>query len=437
MINDMSTTPPYPPHMQPPGSVWGTSSSRAGALDSDGSPPTPSQRPGTDPNGAGPFGSDPDTGTHDRRPPRRGVWVAAAALLAGAIGGVGGAAGYSALSDDSTSPVRDALTAPVVDTSNTSSSGTRSVEAVAAAVLPSVVKISVSSASSAGSGSGIVLTSDGLILTNNHVAAIAAHGGNIAVSFNDGTDAPARIVGRDPLTDLAVIQAEGVSGLTPATLGTSSSLRVGEQVVAIGSPFGLDSTVTSGIVSALNRPVDATDGSSLRPGNTDSIFAGIQTDAAINPGNSGGALVNMQGQVIGINSAIYSPTSSDATQGGSVGLGFAIPIDEARPIAEQLRSGETATHARLGVSIQDATNSEGLVDGAEVREVTAGSAAAEAGLKVGDVITTIGGQPVTGADSLVALVRTYRPDDKVSLDVNRNGNTENFTVKLGSDATQS
>jgi putative serine protease PepD len=280
------------------------------------------------------------------------------------------------------------------------------------------------------------LTSDGLILTNNHVAEIAAHGGNIAVSFNDGTDAPAHIVGRDPLTDLAVIQAEGVSGLSPATLGTSSSLRVGEQVVAIGSPFGLDSTVTSGIVSALDRPVDASN-NAPRPSSSDSIFAGIQTDAAINPGNSGGALVNMQGQVIGINSAIYSPTSSDTAQGGSVGLGFAIPIDEARPIAEQLRNGETATHARLGVSIQDATNSEGLVDGAKVQDVTAGSAAAAAGLKVGDVITSIGGQPVTGADSLVALVRTYRPDDKVSLGVNHNGNTQTFTVTLGSDATQS
>src|SRR4029450_8236805 len=165
--------------------------------------------------------------------------------------------------------------------------------------------------------------------------------------LNDGTDAPAHIVGRDPLTDLAVIQAEGVSGLTPATLGSSSNLKVGEQVVAIGSPFGLDSTVTSGIVSALNRPVDASDNAPSTAG-SDSIFAGIQTDAAINPGHSGGALANMKGQVIGINSAIYSPTSGDTSQGGSVGLGFAIPINEARPIAEQLRDGQTGTHARLG-----------------------------------------------------------------------------------------
>jgi putative serine protease PepD len=433
----MSTTPPpHPPHMQPPGSTWGTSSSGASAPYSYGPPPTPSQRPGTAPNGAGPFGTGSDTGTHDRRPPRRGVWVAAAALVAGAIGGVGGAAGYSAISDDPSTPVRDALTAPVVETGNTSSSGARSVESVAATVLPSVVKISVSSASAAGSGSGIVLTSDGLILTNNHVAEIAADGGNMAVSFNDGTDTPAHIVGRDPLTDLAVIQAEGVSGLTPATLGSSSNLKVGEQVVAIGSPFGLDSTVTSGIVSALNRPVDASDNAPSTAG-SDSIFAGIQTDAAINPGNSGGALVNMQGQVIGINSAIYSPTSGDTSQGGSVGLGFAIPINEARPIAEQLRDGQTATHARLGVTITDATNSEGLVDGAKVRQVTPGSAAAEAGLQTGDVITRIGGQPVTGADSLVALVRTYRPGDPVSLGVEHDGNTETVSVTLGSDATGS
>jgi putative serine protease PepD len=332
--------------------------------------------------------------------------------------------------------VHDALTAPVINTGTIAGSRAHSVESVAAAVLPSVVKISVSSASAAGSGSGIVLTSDGLILTNNHVAAIAAHGGNMAVSLNDGTDAPAHIVGRDPLTDLAVIQAEGVSGLTPATLGSSSNLKVGEQVVAIGSPFGLDSTVTSGIVSALNRPVNASDGASGPSGN-DSIFAGIQTDAPINPGNSGGALVNMQGQVVGINSAIYSPTSSPTAQGGSVGLGFAIPIDEARPIAEQLRNGQTATHARLGVTIEDATNSEGLVDGAKVQQVAPGTAATAAGLQAGDVITKIGGQPVTGADSLVALVRTYRPQDQVSLTVNRGGDTQTVSVTLGSDATGS
>jgi putative serine protease PepD len=421
--------------MQPPDSAWGTSASGARAPYAYGPPTTPSERPDTAPNGAGPFGTGSDTGTHDRRPPRRGVWVAAAALIAGAIGGVGGAAGYSALSNDSSTPVRDALTAPVVQTGTTASSGTQSVESVAASVLPSVVKISVSSASSAGSGSGIVLTSDGLILTNNHVAEIAANGGNMAVSFNNGTDTPAHIVGRDPLTDLAVIQAEGVSGLTPARLGSSSNLKVGEQVVAIGSPFGLDSTVTSGIVSALNRPVDASDGSP--PSNSDSIFAGIQTDAAINPGNSGGALVNMQGQVVGMNSAIYTPTSSPGTQGGSVGLGFAIPIDEARPIAEQLRNGQTATHARLGVTIEDATNSEGLVDGAKVQQVSSDSAAAAAGLQAGDVITRIGGQPVTGADSLVALVRTYRPNDQVSLTVDHGGNSETMSVTLGSDATAS
>jgi putative serine protease PepD len=423
--------------MQAPDSAWGTSSTGVRAPYSYGPPTTtPSERSDTAPNGAGPFGIGSDTGTHDRRPPRRGVWVAAAALIAGAIGGVGGAAGYSALSDDTTTPVHDALTAPVINTGTIAGSRAHSVESVAAAVLPSVVKISVSSASAAGSGSGIVLTSDGLILTNNHVAAIAAHGGNMAVSLNDGTDAPAHIVGRDPLTDLAVIQAEGVSGLTPATLGSSSNLKVGEQVVAIGSPFGLDSTVTSGIVSALNRPVNASDGASGPSGN-DSIFAGIQTDAPINPGNSGGALVNMQGQVVGINSAIYSPTSSPTAQGGSVGLGFAIPIDEARPIAEQLRNGQTATHARLGVTIEDATNSEGLVDGAKVQQVAPGTAATAAGLQAGDVITKIGGQPVTGADSLVALVRTYRPQDQVSLTVNRGGDTQTVSVTLGSDATGS
>ncbi len=363
-----------------------------------------------------------------------------AALLAGALGGVGGAAGYSALTDDATpsTAVSDSALTTAVSSEPDKAAPAGSVEAVAAEVLPSVVQINVASAAASGSGSGIILSSDGLILTNNHVAEVAADGGRIAVSFNNGASASARIVGRDPLTDLAVIKAEGVSGLKPATLGSSASLDVGQQVLAVGSPFGLSSTVTSGIVSALNRPVDATDpsnpGSSGRVSNTDGIFPGIQTDAAINPGNSGGPLVNMQGQVVGINSAIFSPSSSVTSQGGSVGLGFAIPIDEARPIAQQLSNGETATHARLGVTVEDAADSQGLPGGAKVGTVTPNSAAAKAGLKSGDVITAVDGLEVTSADSLVATVRTYRPGDHVTLTISRDDQTSKLPLTLGSDA---
>ena len=193
------------------------------------------------------------------------------------------------------------------------------------------MKINVEGQQGSGSGSGIILSSDGEILTNNHVAEVAANGGKMSVSFNDGSTADATIVGTDPVTDLAVIKAEGVSGLTPAKIGNSNDLDVGEEVVAVGSPFGLDATVTEGIVSSLNRPVTVSEGSSST-GGTDTAYPAIQTDAAINPGNSGGPLVNMAGQVVGINSSIYSSSSSmGGGQAGSIGLGFSIPISKVLP----------------------------------------------------------------------------------------------------------
>jgi putative serine protease PepD len=313
------------------------------------------------------------------------------------------------------------------------------IEAAAAKALPSVVKIYGSNAQESGSGSGIILTENGQILTNNHVAELGTNGGSLAVSFNDGSTAKAKIIGRDPLTDLAVIQAEGVSGLTPATLGSSKDLDVGQQVVAVGAPFGLESTVTSGIISALNRPV-TTQGEAANDPTT--VFPAIQTDAAINPGNSGGPLINLDGAVIGINSAIQSDTSSmGGGQGGSIGLGFAIPISDAIPIAQELRNGETATHARLGVTVGDAKDSVGLPDGALVERVDSGTAAAGVGLQRGDVITKVDDQVVSDSDSLVAIVRSYRPGDTVTLTVESSngnghttGNAHTVQVKLGSDA---
>jgi putative serine protease PepD len=348
-------------------------------------------------------------------------------VLAGALAGVAGAAGYSALVE----PTQEATTSVPAASSPSSvvadtDAPAGSVEAVAEAVLPSVVKIDVAGPGGQGSGSGIILTSDGTIVTNNHVVAAAGESGDIAVSFNDGSTAPAEIVGTDPVTDIAVIKAEDVSGLTPATLGSSDAVEVGQEVVAVGSPFGLESTVTSGIVSALDRPVTTSDGEQRNS------FPAIQTDAAINPGDSGGALVNMQGKVIGINTAIRSTASVDG-EAGSIGLGFAIPIDEAKPITEQLIAGDVATHARLGVGVQTPANQEGLPGGAEISSVEPGSGADEAGLEEGDVIIKVDDQVISTSDGLVAMVRSYRPGDKVNLTILRDDEQQQVTVTLGSD----
>jgi putative serine protease PepD len=364
-------------------------------------------------------------------PPRRrrtavAAGLLAASLLVGGGAGVGGAAIYLAAQDDSAGTTPGGSAARTVSTAPDRADG--SVESVADKVLPSVVQIEVAGPQGEGSGSGIILSEDGRILTNNHVVEVAEGGGSLRVSFEDGTTATAQIVGTDPLTDTAVIQAEGVSGLTPATIGDSSSLSVGQDVVAIGSPFGLDATVTSGIVSALDRPVNVgTDAA----GNA-TTYPAIQTDAAINPGNSGGPLVDMNGAVVGINSSIRS-VSSGTGEAGSIGLGFAIPINEVLPIVDQIVAGETPTHARLGISVGD-TDTQTVGEGAVIRQVNPGSAAEQAGLRPGDVVTRVDDRRITGADSLVATIRSYRPGDAVTVTYFRNGDTRTATLTLDSDA---
>ena len=369
------------------------------------------------------------------------VGILAAALLVGGLSGLAGAAGFNTVDDlvggdaAPASPSAGRPASTVADSPDIPAAD-GSVEQVAASVLPSVVKITVTGPQGSGSGSGIILSSDGEILTNNHVVE-AADGGTMAVSFNDGSTAPATVVGTDPLTDLAVIQAKDVSGLTPATLGKSGNLDVGENVVAIGSPFGLEATVTSGIVSALQRPVSVGGGTG-----TETTYPAIQTDAAINPGNSGGPLVNMNGEVVGINSSIRS-ASNGMGEAGSIGLGFAIPIDNVLPIVDQLRNDETPTHAKLGVSVGDATSKDGLVSGAGIQSVQAGSAADQAGLERGDVITKVDDEAVNGYQSLVATIRGHRPGDQVTLTVVKAGSgsssdrTDTVTVTLDSDGGSS
>lgn len=377
-------------------------------------------------------------GTAPQAPPpaprrRRGGLVAgvlATTLLVGGAAGFGGAALWDQTQGDgSSSSATATATTPVVDQGDTPATE-GSVEAVASSVLPSVVTIQVAGQQGEGSGSGIILSADGTILTNNHVVEVAEGGGTVRVYFDDGTSAPAEILGTDPLTDTAVIRAEGVSDLTAATIGQSANLDVGQDVVAFGAPFGLDSTVTSGIVSALDRPVNV--GSDSEGNST--TYPAIQTDAAINPGNSGGPLVDMTGAVVGINSSIR--TASQGTEsGGSIGLGFAIPIDEVMPIVDQMIAGETPTHARLGIRVSDAGTAAEGATGALVSQVSDGSTAAAGGLQEGDVITRIEDRVITDADSLVATIRSYRPGDSVEVTWQRDGEEQTASLELDSDAT--
>jgi putative serine protease PepD len=397
-------------------------------------PPPPPANPYGQPYGA-PLGPPPAPPSPPRKQPGRGRFTAgilAAALVVGGGAGIGGAAAYDALNGDDSSSGTGAGTSTIKTASTADAPADPavdgSVEAVADKVLPSVVQINVSGAQGSGSGSGIILTEDGQILTNNHVVEIAAGGGTLSVSFNDGTTAEATVLGADSLTDTAVIQAQDVSGLTPATIGSSGDLRIGQGVVAVGSPFGLESTVTSGIVSALNRPVQV---ASDEAGNS-TTYPAIQTDAAINPGNSGGPLVDLSGNVVGINSSIRTAsTGSD----GSIGLGFSIPIDEVLPIVEQMAKGEEPTHAKLGISVSDvqAAQGETAQQGAQIGDITAGSTAEQAGLESGDVVTKVDDTRITGADSLVATIRSYRPGDSVTLTWIRNGEEQTAEMTLDSD----
>jgi putative serine protease PepD len=306
-------------------------------------------------------------------------------------------------------------------------------------VLPSVVSINVAGSGQQDTGSGVIVRSDGYILTNNHVVAAAVGGGHVAVVFNDGSTAAARIVGTDQEDDLAVIKVSK-TGLPAATLGSSSAVRVGDPVLAVGSPLGLSGTVTSGIVSALNRPVDTTQDQQQNPFGapqqraTTTVISAIQTDAAINPGNSGGPLVDGNGAVIGINSAIASTGGGFGGQPGNIGVGFAIPIDQAKVVADELITNGKATHPLMGVSLADATDSSGN-QLARVQAVLSGGPADHAGIQVGDVIVAVGDQRTAGADAVIAAVRTHQPGDRVPVTVLRNGSRKTVTVTLIDAAT--
>ncbi|EFV14187.1 S1C family serine protease [Segniliparus rugosus] len=301
---------------------------------------------------------------------------------------------------------------------------------VAALVQPEVVQIEVVVPDGHITGSGVILSADGKILTNNHVVTDASRGGAVMqVHLHDGTTLSASVVAADPDTDLAVIQAKGRSDLPTAKLGSSAKLAVGQDVVAIGSPMGLEGTVTRGIVSALRRPVAA--GGDEGSGRTSALEA-IQTDASINPGNSGGALVNMQGEVVGINFMIYTLGEREG-QSGSIGLGFAIPIDLAKHVSDQLIQNGKATHASLGVTVRG-TDPAAAVHGVSVLGVNSGSGAETAGLSVGSVITKVDGRPIDGTVALVAAVRAHDPGEKIQItytDGSPGGSERTVPVTLG------
>jgi S1-C subfamily serine protease len=347
---------------------------------------------------------------------RLSVLALFAVLLVGAVGG--GVGWYLTKTQDETPLLSPRTQLSEVDPGITREPG--SVADIAASVTPAVVSIEVRVGQVGATGSGVVIEGeDGYIVTNNHVVSGAdgVDGAEIRAVFSDGSGSPARIVGRDPASDIAVLKVEK-PGLITASLGSSDDVVVGDPVVAIGSPLGLAGTVTSGIVSALDRPVRlAGEGS-----DTNAVISAVQTDAPINPGNSGGALVDASGAVIGINTAIAS------VGGGSVGLGFAIPVDTVRDISEQLINTGEAVHSSLGLNTRSVT--DGTRDGALVLNVEPGSPADAAGLEEEDVVIGVEGEPVGSSEELVVAVDSYAPGDTITVEVVRGGRSQEFQATL-------
>jgi len=368
-----------------------------------------------------------------REQPRK-TWRApalAAGLAALVFGGIGVGVGAEVAGGDNPAPATNGSGLTVAPASEKVAVDPKSLAGVAAKVLPAVVSINVQVNGGGDTGSGVILRQDGYILTNNHVIAAAVGGGNVSVTFNDGTTAAATIVGHDAEDDLAVIKVDK-TGLPVAVLGSASDVKVGDPVLAIGSPLGLQGTVTSGIVSSVNRPVQTSDENQNPFGGQQgatTVIDAIQTDAAINPGNSGGPLVNTAGEVIGINSAIASTGSSLGGQAGNIGVGFAIPVDQAKVVAQQLISTGKATHPLLGVSLADATDSNGTPL-ARVQSVVAGGPAERAGIKAGDIIVAVGDQKTAGAQAAIAAIRSHQPGQQVTVTVMRGGDRKTFTVTL-------
>ncbi|MEW2078558.1 trypsin-like peptidase domain-containing protein [Streptomyces sp. NPDC013433] len=368
----------------------------------------------------------------DRKRRRGRVLVGAALLLALVSGGIGGIVGTYLERNGGVGTVE-------LPQAGKEASGRApgSVAGIAAQALPSVVTLHVSGAGEAGTGTGFVLDGRGHILTNDHVVEPAGDDGEITVTFHSGDTAEATVVGRDSGYDLAVVKVKGVSGLTPLPLGNSDNVRVGDPVVAIGAPFDLAGTVTSGIISARERPITA--GGEKGDGSDVSYVDALQTDAPINPGNSGGPLLDAKARVIGINSAIRSADGGadpDAGQSGSIGLGFAIPINQGKRVAEELINTGQASHPVIGITLDMEYGGDGARVAAEGSDggppVSTGGPGDRAGIKAGDVITEVDGRRVHSGEELIVKTRAHRPGDRLELTLQRDGDERTVTLTLGS-----
>jgi putative serine protease PepD len=386
--------------------------------------------------------------------------VAALIVAAALVGGIAGFGGSYLGSTVWAQPAGSTATGPGTITVNNPGS-VNETTAIATEVLPSVVTIQVAGASGSGSGSGVVLSEDGYVLTNTHVVTLGGAEGDptVRVTGSDGRIYDAKIVGTDPIYDLAVIKLEGAKGLTPIEFADSAKLNVGETAVAVGAPLGLSNSVTTGIVSALNRSIqiasaalpdsagqDAPEdqqgdqggspfqfdlpGTKPQSSNQSISISVIQTDAAINPGNSGGALVDSEGRLIGINVAIA--TAGGGQEAGSIGVGFAIPSNIAQRVSQEIIENGAATHGLLGATVQDAASVKSTaVSGAVIVEPTSGGAAADAGIKKGDIITAFNGLPITGATDLTAQVRAAAAGSEATVTYVRDGKPFDTTLTLG------
>jgi putative serine protease PepD len=358
------------------------------------------------------------------RPRRRAGALLAAASLSAVVGAGAGIGSYAYLDQTVGAAPASPISVTTVPAGQTPvQDGT--IGAAAAKIKPSVVTIAVQSGQSGGLGTGVVLDQSGHILTNHHVVEAAVRQGAITVIFHDGRTARATVVGTSDTNDLAVIKVDGVSDLTPAVFAKSSSIRVGQTVVAYGAPLGLSESVTSGIVSNVARPVRSGD-------NGDAIYLAVQTDAAINPGNSGGPLVNLNGAVVGINSSIASTGSSAGGQSGNIGIGFAIPADVTTRVASELIATGKSTNAAMGVTVSGTDTRFSTAAGVPLQTVVAGSAASKAGLQPGDIVTKVNDFHTTTADGLIAATRFYAPGTTVQVTFLRDGEPRTVSVTLGS-----
>ncbi|MFG2127795.1 trypsin-like peptidase domain-containing protein [Streptomyces sp. NPDC048751] len=426
-----------PPVTSPPSALLPTSDAFPQDAPAPDAPADPWQR--YDPWAATPIPGAPlqQTGAavlsqEQRRRRGRKALVGGAVVLALVAGGIGGAVGAYVERNGGVGAVELPQAA-----AEPAGRAPDSVAGIAARALPSVVTLHVSGSKEQGTGTGFVLDTRGHILTNNHVVEPAGDDGQITVVFNGGETARAEVVGHDSGYDLAVVKVTGVKGLKPLPLGNSDSVQVGDPVVAIGAPFDLEGTVTSGIISAKERPITA--GGETGDASDVSYVDALQTDAPINPGNSGGPLLDSRARVIGINSAIRSAddgAETDGTQAGSIGLGFAIPVNQGKRVAEELINTGRATHPVIGVTLDMDYSGDGARINTKGHDggpaVTTGGPGARAGLEAGDVITEVDGQRVHSGEELIVKTRAHRPGDRLRLTVERDGKERTVSLELGS-----